>query len=81
MFNWNVIFELSNSLQRGRETQTLDFVLEILKFNVIMTISHAKVNPTALSYTHENRVKLQSFTYNWLKIKNPQAQTAALKET
>lgn len=47
-----------------RETQTLDFVPEILKFNVVMTISHAKVNPTVLSYTHENRVKLQSPTYN-----------------
>lgn len=42
------------ALQRVRETQTLGFVLEILKFNVIMTISHTKVNPIVLSYTHEN---------------------------
>lgn len=48
----------ATALQRVRETKTLDFVLEIVKLNVIMTISHAKVKPIVLTYTQEKRVKL-----------------------
>ena len=48
----------ATALQRVRETKTLDFVLETVKLNVIMTISHAKVKPIVLTYTQEKRVKL-----------------------
>lgn len=50
--NVRVNFPAKSQSCRVRKTQTLDFVLESLKGNVTMTISHAKVNPAVLQHTH-----------------------------
>lgn len=50
--NVRVNFLAKSQSCRVRKTQTLDFVLESLKGNVTMTISHAKVNPAVLQHTH-----------------------------
>lgn len=50
--NVRVNFLAKSQSCRVRKIQTLDFVLESLKGNVTMTISHAKVNPAVLQHTH-----------------------------